>query len=69
MIDFIQAVIDDIAERDHRFFMLDRGETLSDEICAQMEADGYEFACSPAADKSGRRLVYFTREHAPAPRM
>jgi hypothetical protein len=68
--DFMGSAIDSIVDLDHRLVVLERGEVITDAIEDQMEADGYEFACSPAADKvTGQRKVYFTREHDPKLRM
>jgi len=70
--EFMRAAVSGIEREDHRLVVLERGEFITDEIDAQMEADGYKFACAPAADKTtGQRKVYFTRDPGvvPTPRM
>jgi hypothetical protein len=69
-VDFMRAAVAGIEDLDHRVIVPERGETLSEEVSALLEADGYEFYCSPAADKiTGRREVYFARERQPTLRM
>ncbi len=63
--DLRSAMIESIESRDHRIVVIDSGAALPDEIAAQMEADGYEFAFSPAAE-NGKRKIYFERVAAPA---
>jgi hypothetical protein len=66
--DIMKAVIADIEDQDHKRFVVNAGEELVEDIWDLMEADGYKFACSPAAE-NGQRAVYFTRERPPALRM
>jgi hypothetical protein len=66
--DIMKAVIADIEDRDHKRFVVNAGEDLAEEIWSLMEADGYKFACSPAA-VGGQRTFYFTRELPPICRM
>ena len=68
--DLMRGAVAGIEDLDHKVVVLERNQPLSEEIGAQMEADGYVFYCSPAADKkTGRREVYFVRDRNPAPRM
>lgn len=64
----MNAVIAGIEERDHRRFLVNADEELAESIWAQMKADGYAFACSPAAE-NGQTAYYFTREFEPVVRM
>jgi hypothetical protein len=48
--------------------VVDAGEGISEEMSAQMEADGYVFTCS-SAPEDGRRKIYFVRQQPPAPRI
>jgi hypothetical protein len=66
--DIMKAVVADIEDRDHKRFFVKAGEDLAEEIWELMDADGYQFACSPAAE-NGQRAFYFTRERPPALRM
>jgi hypothetical protein len=69
--EFMRAAVSGIEDEDHRVVVLERGEFISDAVAEWMEADGYKFAASPAADVTGQRKVYFTREPGvvPTPRM
>ncbi|MGY3582140.1 hypothetical protein ACVIGB_000936 [Bradyrhizobium sp. USDA 4341] len=52
--EFMAATIAGIEERDHKVVVVDVDEEISPEILAQMEADGYVFAYSPAAENDKR---------------
>lgn len=70
--EFMRYAVSGIEGEDHRVVVLEHGEFISDAVAEWMEADGYKFAASPAADKStGQRKVYFTRDPGvvPMPRM
>jgi hypothetical protein len=64
-IDIMDAITRGAERRDHRIVILEPGEELSDAICDQMEADGYVFDHSPAADETGKRKVYFVPRDEP----
>ena len=68
LMDIMKAIVADMADRDHKRFVVNAGGVLAEEVWDLMDADGYEFACSPAAE-NGRRAFYFTRERPPAWRM
>lgn len=61
--DFMDDVVASIGDLECRIVILERGQSLSDTVADRMDADGFEFYVSPAADKTtGRRLVYFVRD-------
>ena len=66
--DIMKSIVAAVEERDHKKFVVKDGEELAAEIWAQMESDGYKFACAPALE-NGEHSIYFTKEDDPKLRM
>jgi hypothetical protein len=69
--DFMQAAVNALAGTDHKAVPVSAENWTRDwaAVCDAMEADGYVFYCSPAADERGVRMIYFVREPEPGYRI
>jgi hypothetical protein len=62
MMDIMDAILAGVKKRDHMIVRAPIGEEISDAILDEMAADGFVFACAPAApDGQGYREFYFQR--------
>jgi hypothetical protein len=63
------ATVAGIGARDHKAVAISAGNWTRDfpAVCDAMEAEGYMFVCSPAADERGVHMAYFVRPPEPEP--
>ena len=60
--DIMDVILAGVKSRDHKVVRVPVGEEISDTILDEMAANGFVFACSPAAPKGQEfREFYFHR--------